>query len=76
MSWEKEEAKSRHVDFQCVKLSKSVTNLSEALDPIDGGNIIGMPRNDNLDENRNDEDVIVLDNPIDVANVVSNEPQV
>lgn len=29
MSWEKEEAKSRHVDFQCVK-SKSVTNLSEA----------------------------------------------
>lgn len=40
MSWEKEEAKSRHVDFQCVK-SKSVTNLAEAtadpaidLDPI------------------------------------------
>jgi len=29
MSWEKEEAKSRHVDFQCVK-SKSITNLSEA----------------------------------------------
>lgn len=29
MSWEKEEAKSRHVDFQCVK-SKSVTNLAEA----------------------------------------------
>merc|ERR1719319_185226 len=28
MSWEKEEAKSRHVDFQCVK-SKSVTNLAE-----------------------------------------------
>lgn len=77
MSWEKEEAKSRHVDFQCVKLSKSVTNLSEALDPIDGGNIIVMPRNDNLDENRNDEDVIVLDNPIEVAgNVASNEPQI
>jgi len=37
MSWEKEEAKSRHVDFQCVK-SKSVTNLAEAAaDPsIDG----------------------------------------
>jgi len=36
MSWEKEEAKSRHVDFQCVK-SKSVTNLSEAAadHPID-----------------------------------------
>ena len=29
MSWEKEEAKSRHVDFQCVK-SKSITNLLEA----------------------------------------------
>ena len=29
MSWEKEENKSRHVDFQCVK-SKSVTNLAEA----------------------------------------------
>ena len=34
MSWEKEEAKSRHVDFQCVT-SKSVTNLTEAVaDPI------------------------------------------
>ncbi|RWS15788.1 BTB/POZ domain-containing protein 10-like protein [Dinothrombium tinctorium] len=31
MSWEKEEAKSRHVDFQCVK-SKSITNLAN----IDG----------------------------------------
>merc|ERR1719266_1364964 len=42
MSWEKEEAKSRHVDFQCVK-SKSVTNLAEAAaDPsIDArGNVI------------------------------------
>lgn len=28
MSWEKEEAKSRHVDFQCVK-SKSITNLAD-----------------------------------------------
>ena len=37
MSWEKEEAKSRHVDFQCVK-SKSITNLLEAAgaDPVDG----------------------------------------
>ncbi|KAG7211510.1 hypothetical protein KM043_010778 [Ampulex compressa] len=36
MSWEKEEAKSRHVDFQCVK-SKSVTNLAEATaDPVLG----------------------------------------
>merc|ERR1711971_1220455 len=38
MSWEKEEAKSRHVDFQCVK-SKSVTNLAEAAaDPMADGN--------------------------------------
>lgn len=29
MSWEKEEAKSRHVDFQCVR-SKSITNLATA----------------------------------------------
>lgn len=39
MSWEKEEAKSRHVDFQCVK-SKSITNLSEATAdpaPVDPG---------------------------------------
>lgn len=33
MSWEKEEAKSRHVDFQCVK-SKSVTNLGEIIKMI------------------------------------------
>jgi len=32
MSWEKEEARSRHVDFQCVK-SKSITNLLEAASP-------------------------------------------
>jgi len=31
MSWEKEEAKSRHVDFQCVR-SKSITNLAAAAD--------------------------------------------
>ncbi|XP_076649901.1 BTB/POZ domain-containing protein 10-like isoform X5 [Halictus rubicundus] len=44
MSWEKEEAKSRHVDFQCLK-SKSVTNLAEATaDPVldAGANPIGM----------------------------------
>lgn len=37
MSWEKEEAKSRHVDFQCVP-SKSSTNLAEnvALADADG----------------------------------------
>lgn len=33
MSWEKEEAKSRHVDFQCVR-SKSITNLS--VDGVEG----------------------------------------
>jgi len=46
MSWEKEEAKSRHVDFQCVK-SKSVTNLAEAAaDPtLDAsGNPIPFPQ--------------------------------
>lgn len=44
MSWEKEEAKSRHVDFQCVK-SKSVTNLAEAAaDPnIDNFDARGNP---------------------------------
>ena len=30
MSWEKEDAKSRHVDFRCVK-SNSITNLAEAV---------------------------------------------
>jgi BTB/POZ domain-containing protein 10 len=46
MSWEKEEAKSRHVDFQCVK-SKSVTNLAEATaDPsIDNFDSRGNPVN-------------------------------
>lgn len=39
MSWEKEEAKSRHVDFQCVK-SKSVTNLAAA---TEGSPPVGNP---------------------------------
>ncbi|CAK8694116.1 BTB/POZ domain-containing protein 10-like [Clavelina lepadiformis] len=30
MSWEKEESRSRHVDFQCVTKSKSITNLVAA----------------------------------------------
>ena len=53
MSWEKEEAKSRHVDFQCVK-SKSVTNLAEAtadpsIDNFDArGNAIGGAGNNLL----------------------------
>ncbi|XP_076331637.1 BTB/POZ domain-containing protein mrityu isoform X5 [Tachypleus tridentatus] len=46
MSWEKEEAKSRHVDFQCVK-SKSITNLAAAaadgaLEPAPPANIVGV----------------------------------
>lgn len=47
MSWEKEEAKSRHVDFQCVK-SKSVTNLAEAAAdlPINMENVIEISRDD------------------------------
>lgn len=58
MSWEKEEAKSRHVDFQCVP-SKSSTNLAEGAPMIDadglplapdeqaaGGSMgMGIPRN-------------------------------
>lgn len=42
MSWEKEEAKSRHVDFQCVK-SKSVTNL--------GRRVLYCPKNTLLKTN-------------------------
>ncbi|VVC97321.1 BTB/POZ domain-containing protein 10 [Leptidea sinapis] len=52
MSWEKEEAKSRHVDFQCFK-SKSVTNLAEATaDPVI-----------ELDPARAREEIEVPDNP-------------
>lgn len=51
MSWEKEEAKSRHVDFQCVK-SKSTTNLAaDAEMPIEvnvGVNIIQQQDNDDI----------------------------
>ncbi|KAK0181169.1 hypothetical protein PV327_003475 [Microctonus hyperodae] len=60
MSWEKEEAKSRHVDFQCVK-SKSVTNLAEATaDPaLDaGGNpIVNSMRSSVIALLRNAQDV-------------------
>jgi BTB/POZ domain-containing protein 10 len=41
MSWEKEEAKSRHVDFQCVK-SKSITNLTETAEAA-GGTDLTVP---------------------------------
>ncbi len=43
MSWEKEEAKSRHVDFQCVK-SKSITNLLEAAAADEVAVVNGQPQ--------------------------------
>lgn len=64
MSWEKEEAKSRHVDFQCVP-SKSSTNLAEGdadglplnPDQIEGQQAIGMgiPRNIGINPYYDDE---------------------
>jgi hypothetical protein len=68
MSWEKEEAKSRHVDFQCVK-SKSVTNLAEAASDIPAldQNIIEISRNDL--EGRNDLDGVPQMNEIRVEDV-------
>ncbi|KAK0077371.1 hypothetical protein PV325_004027 [Microctonus aethiopoides] len=60
MSWEKEEAKSRHVDFQCVK-SKSVTNLAEATaDPAldaDGNPIVNSMRSSVIALLRNAQDI-------------------
>ena len=44
MSWEKEEARSRHVDFQCVK-SKSITNLLEAASEEPGAPPRGIAQN-------------------------------
>ena len=44
MSWEKEEARSRHVDFQCVK-SKSITNLLEAASDELGAPPRGLAQN-------------------------------
>ncbi|XP_037538573.1 BTB/POZ domain-containing protein 10 [Nematolebias whitei] len=52
MSWEKEEGKSRHVDFQCVK-SKSTTNLAAAAADIPQDQLVVMhplgPQVDELD---------------------------
>lgn len=77
MSWEKEEAKSRHVDFQCVK-SKSVTNLSEAAAelPVLEQNVIEISRNDldqadgvpQINENR----VEVFEENVDAAGAEQN----
>jgi BTB/POZ domain-containing protein 10 len=68
MSWEKEEAKSRHVDFQCVK-SKSVTNLAEAAaDPsIDNFDARGNPINLIRSQQDNPPQVNVIDGNIAVA---------
>ncbi|KAK7804705.1 hypothetical protein U0070_022408, partial [Myodes glareolus] len=51
MSWEKEEGKSWHVDFQCVK-SKSITNLAAAAADIPQDQLVVMyptPQVDELD---------------------------
>lgn len=77
MSWEKEEAKSRHVDFQCVK-SKSVTNLAEAAADLAAHdqNVIEISRND-LDQAdgvplMNENRVENVDEIIDVAGAEQN----
>ncbi|KAM6937088.1 BTB/POZ domain-containing protein 10-like [Xenentodon cancila] len=50
MSWEKEEGKSRHVDFQCVK-SKSTTNLAAAAADIPQDQLVVMhPQGPQVDE--------------------------
>lgn len=49
MSWEKEEGKSRHVDFQCVK-SKSITNLAAAAADIPQDQLVVMHPTPQVDE--------------------------
>ncbi|KAH7934092.1 hypothetical protein HPB49_021478 [Dermacentor silvarum] len=41
MSWEKEEAKSRHVDFQCVKSKSSIHQAAIAAGVVGGGGAVG-----------------------------------
>ncbi|KAJ7999479.1 hypothetical protein DPEC_G00194860 [Dallia pectoralis] len=48
LSWEKEEGKSRHVDFQCVR-SKSVPNLMASVDEPTGPPVALAPQVDELD---------------------------
>ncbi|XP_036389600.1 BTB/POZ domain-containing protein KCTD20-like [Megalops cyprinoides] len=48
LSWEKEEGKSRHVDFQCVR-SKSVPNLAAAGEGAPRGGTTPTPQVDELD---------------------------
>ncbi|XP_076878212.1 BTB/POZ domain-containing protein 10a isoform X4 [Brachyhypopomus gauderio] len=49
MSWEKEEGKSRHVDFQCVK-SKSTTNLAAAAADIPQDQLVVLHPGPQVDE--------------------------
>ncbi|XP_069731879.1 BTB/POZ domain-containing protein KCTD20 isoform X2 [Phaenicophaeus curvirostris] len=49
MSWEKEEGKSRHVDFQCVR-SKSLTNLVTVGDDVSEDHEIIMHHPPQVDE--------------------------
>lgn len=49
MSWEKEEGKSGHVDFQCVK-SKSITNLAAAATDIPQDQLVVMYPTPQVDE--------------------------
>ncbi|XP_010881862.1 BTB/POZ domain-containing protein 10a isoform X2 [Esox lucius] len=49
MSWEKEEGKSRHVDFQCVK-SKSITNLAAAAADIPQDQLVNLHPGPQVDE--------------------------
>ncbi|GCB59913.1 hypothetical protein scyTo_0012631, partial [Scyliorhinus torazame] len=57
MSWEKEEGKSRHVDFQCVR-SRSITNLASAAadvprdhPQVDELDILGPPQEQIVGDN-------------------------
>uniref|UniRef100_A0A672IEK6 BTB (POZ) domain containing 10b n=1 Tax=Salarias fasciatus TaxID=181472 RepID=A0A672IEK6_SALFA len=71
MSWEKEEGKSRHVDFQCVK-SKSITNLAAAAADIPQDQLVVMHPGPQVDE----LDILPNHPPsgIHYSNNYSNEP--
>ena len=73
MSWEKEEAKSRHVDFQCVK-SKSITNLAEAAaESIQDLELVHTENTFNrLNINQSDNDSNTLD--VESDSFLSNNP--
>ncbi|XP_023646602.1 BTB/POZ domain-containing protein 10 isoform X2 [Paramormyrops kingsleyae] len=67
MSWEKEEGKSRHVDFQCVK-SKSITNLAAAAADIPQDQLVVLHPGPQVDE------LDVLPNHPPSGNHYSNDP--